>query len=209
MKYFVQKTDVINPAIDSPEWDKAEIGFVDKERWTDVFFPAPKTTFKVLRGPEGISILMHTDEKNLRAEIKEENGDICEDSCMEFFLKVSPWDTRYLNFEINPKGVVHLGIGDGRFKRTLIDEDRKTFSIVSIANDGDWTLKYYIPDTFIAKWYPDLEALSSGNKSNIVKANFYKCGDSTEKPHLAMWSEIEVDEGDFHVPDFFGQLIFE
>ena len=41
-----------------------------------------------------------------------------------------------------------------------------------------------------------------------MKANFYKCGELTDHPHLAMWSEVEVEIGDFHVPDFFGKLVF-
>ncbi len=208
MEYKVAKTNEINPALNSPEWDKAEWGYVDKERWTDGLVPAPKTRFKLLRGPEGISVLMHTDEKNLRSEEKEQNSEICLDSCMEFFLKASPWDERYLNFEINPDGILHLGLGANRFDRALLDEDRATFDIVSVANDGDWTLKYYIPDSFIKKCYPNLEELSSGNSSSVMKANFYKCGELTDHPHLAMWSEVEVEIGDFHVPDFFGKLVF-
>lgn len=207
MRYIVAKTDVVNPAIDSPEWEKASVGYVDKEPWTDGLFPSPKTIFKILRGPEGISVLMHTDETNLRAEKTQENGDICCDSCMEFFYKPSPWDTRYFNFEINPKGVMHLGLGENRFNRTMITE-RKIFDIVSIANDGDWTIKYYIPDSFISECFPDLENLSRGNTSCVARGNFYKCGDETERPHYAAWSCVEIDEGDFHVPDFFGKIVF-
>ena len=98
MEYKVAKTNEINPSVNSPEWDKAEWGYVDKERWTDGLVPAPKTTFKLLRGPEGISVLMHTDEKNLRSEEKEQNSEICLDSCMEFFLKASPWDFHFFLF---------------------------------------------------------------------------------------------------------------
>lgn len=208
MKYSVAKTDVINPDMYSAEWEKAEIGYVDNETWTDGLVKAPKTTFKMLRGPEGISVLMHTDEKNLRAEVTEENGPICEDSCMEFFYKPSPWDVRYLNFEINPKGVLHLGIGKDRYGRVHIDVDREIFDIVSVAKEGDWTLKYYIPDTFINEWYNELEKLSGGNTSKTARGNFYKCGDKTDHPHLAAWSEVKVGKGDFHVPDFFGQFYF-
>lgn len=207
MRYIVSKTEEINPSINSPEWEKAQVGYIDKEPWKEGLFPSPKTTFKLLRGPEGLSVLMHTDEKNLRSEETEENGDIYCDSCMEFFYKPSPWDTRYLNFEINPKGVMHLGLGQDRFNRTMIWE-RDIFDIVSIANEGDWTIKYYIPDSFISKYFPDLERLSSGNTTSVVKGNFYKCGDKTKQPHYAAWSPVEVDEGDFHVPDFFGKIVF-
>lgn len=206
MRYSVAKTDIINPSLDSKEWEKAEIGYVDKEPWANGLYPSPKTTFKLLRGPEGLSVIMHSDETNLRA-IEEENGEVCNDSCMEFFYKPSPWDTRYFNFEVNPKGTMHLGIGADRFERVMIAE-RRSLDIVTKIDGHGWSVKYYIPDSFIREWFPDEERLSSGNKSCVTRANFYKCGDKTDKPHYAMWSNIETELGDFHVPDFFGVLVF-
>lgn len=212
MEYFVAKTNEIDPGINSLEWEKAKTGYIEYEPWIDrpvsKLTKSPNTTFKVLRGPEGISVLMHTDETHLRAEELEENGPICNDSCMEFFLKPSPWDVRYLNFEINPKGVMHLGVGKDRFEREFVKEERKIFSIVSDAKEGDWTLKFYIPFKVIENVYPDLEELSRGNSSHMVRANFFKCGGKTDHPHLASWTNIQIKNADFHVPDFFGRLIF-
>ena len=34
MRYIVEKTSVVNPGIDSKEWDKTNMGYVDKNRWT-------------------------------------------------------------------------------------------------------------------------------------------------------------------------------
>lgn len=208
MEYVVANTDCINPGLYSTEWEKAKVGFVDKESWLDEFFPTPETTFKLLKGPEGISVFMHTCENNLRSNEREENGSVCLDSCMEFFFKPSPWDTRYLNFEVNPDGIMHIGIGSSRYKRTLIFDDRKIFDVESDAKDGDWSLKYYIPNTFIEKWYPDIQVLSRGNATNVTKGNFYKCAYGKSHPHLASWAKIETKIEDFHIPDFFGKIIF-
>lgn len=207
MRYYVSKTEVINPQLDSQEWENAEIGCVDKEPWTEGLYPSPKTIFKLLRGPEGLSVLMYSEETNLR--MKEcENGEVCNDSCVEFFYKPSPWDTRYFNFEVNPNGIMHLGIGADRFQRVMITE-RKQLDIATKIDEFGWMVKYYIPDSFIMEWFPDEEKLSSGNKSYVARANFYKCGDKTDKPHYAMWSNIETELDDFHVPDFFGILVFK
>ncbi len=199
MRYKVVKTDIIDPAIDSPEWERANVGYVAANRWKE-YSPTPITSFKMLRGPEGISVLMETEEKQLRAEITKENGMVCQDSCMEFFFKPSPWDANYLNFEINPRGVMHLGMGAGRHGRALLDTDRAVFSIVSHPEDGNWQLKFYIPDSFIAEHFE--------RTSNICKGNFYKCGDLTGHEHYGMWSEVETPTPDFHVPDFFGKIEF-
>ncbi len=197
MRYKIFNTNVIDPGIDSAEWEKAEVGAVSVDRWAG-FSPVPETTFRLLRGPEGISVLMTTSEKELRAECTEENGMVCTDSCMEFFFKPDPWDTRYFNFELNPKGVMHLGLGDGRYGRKLIETDRKVFSIESRPNEGNWLLKYYIPDSFLFEHFKKL--------GKVCRGNFYKCGDMTGHKHYGMWNDIEVAAPDFHIPDFFGLL---
>lgn len=197
MRYIAAKTDVINPDITSPEWSKAQEGYININRWNK-YDMAPKTIFKLLRGPEGISVYMHTAEKNLRAEHRKVNENICCDSCMEFFFKPDPRDTRYLNFEFNPKGILYLCIGENRYNRAEIDADREIFSIVSDAKDGDWSLKFYIPDSFLMNYFKHI--------GTVCKGNFYKCGDETCFPHYASWSEIEVKEPDFHLPDFFGRI---
>ncbi len=205
MEYIVAKTTEVNPGIASSEWDRAEIGQIADEPWVKDYSPSPKTTFKLLRGPEGISVLFHTDETNLRAEVKEQNGEVCMDSCMEFFFKPSPWDERYINFEVNPAGVMHIGLGSGRHNRTLLYDDRAIFDVVSVANDGDWTLKYYIPDAFLKKYFP----ASSENCSCVAKGNFYKCGEGTDHSHFATWSRVETAKPDFHLADFFGKIVFK
>ena len=197
MRYISAKTNVIDPAIDSPEWTKAPEGGVCHEQWAG-FDAAPKTEFRILRGPEGISVLMHTDEQQLRAECTEQNGMVCKDSCMEFFFKPDPWNLSYINFEFNPKGIAHIGLGRDRYGRQLIADDREIFSIVSVANDGDWTLKFYIPDEFLHKYFKTI--------APVCRGNFYKCGDDTGHKHYASWAPVEVAAPDFHLPDFFGKI---
>lgn len=194
MRYKVAKTDIINPDINSPEWEKADVGIIGVNRWKE-FQEAPETTFRVLQDNDGITVKMHTKERNLRAVCETENGDVYLDSCMEFFLKPDPWDTRFLNFELNPKGVLHLGLGPNGEDRVFIEE-RDSFDIVSVGNEGDWTLKVHVPFEFLKKYFK--------NVGKIWKGNFYKCGDMTDHVHFGAWSEIEVPEPDFHVPDFFG-----
>lgn len=197
MKYYLTKTLIENPAIDSPEWEKATVGEIAVNRW-EGYAKAPRTTFKMLRGPKGISLLVHTEETHLRAEVTCLNGEICTDSCVEFFLKPDNHDTRYLNFEINPKGVLHLGIGEGREERRHPEIDPAIFDIVSRPVEGDWTLKLYIPDSFLLEHFAKISA--------VCRANLYKCGDLTDHEHYGAWSEVEVAEPDYHVPDFFGRL---
>ena len=198
MRYQLAKTAVNNPAIDSPEWSKAPIAEIADSGWAG-YAKSPRTTFQILRTPEGIAVRFHTEDTHLRAEVTEENGPIGEDSCLEFFLKPDNHDVNYLNFELNPKGVLHLGIGAGRAARRPLTTDRAVFDIVSVANEGDWTLKLFIPDSFLLTHYAKI--------SPVCKANAYKCGDFTDHEHYGMWTPIETVDPDFHVPDFFGTLV--
>ena len=197
MKYKVIKTDVIDPDINSHEWDRANVGYIGFDRWKE-YSPSPITSFKLLRGPEGISLLMCSEEKNQRAECLEQNGMICQDSCMEFFFKPDPLDLNYFNFELNPKGILHLAIGNGRHGRTLIDESRETFKIQTKQREEEWAVKLYIPEAFVLRYFKRI--------APICKGNFYKCGDLTDHEHYGTWSEVEVEKPDYHVPDFFGRI---
>ncbi len=197
MRYKAVKTEVVDPSICSPEWEKATEGVVGVDRWKE-YLPSPATSFKLLHGPEGISLLMHSKEQNLRAECTEENGSVYLDSCMEFFFKPDPLDVNYLNFEINPKGVMHLGLGAGRHDRRLLDTDRAVFNIEACVTDEGWSVKLYIPNSFLLEHF--------GQIAPVCKGNFYKCGDGTDHVHYGVWSEVEVPAPDFHIPDFFGRI---
>lgn len=197
MRYTVTKTDVINPDINSAEWENAKSEPLTFQPWKE-FCQAINADFKMLKGPDGLSVLMHTDEKDLRSEVAVENGDVCTDSCMEFFFKPSPWDTNYINIELNPSGVMHLAIGSGRHNRRLLDTDRSIFSIESSVKNGDWAIKFYLPYEFLYEHFDTV--------ADVCKANFYKCGDMTDHQHYISWTDVETPSPDFHVPDFFGYL---
>lgn len=197
MRYVAVRTDAVDPSVDSHEWEKAKVGYIGVNRWKE-YSIAPVTSFRMLRGPEGISVLMHTEEKSLRCECTRENGDVYLDSCMEFFFKPDVHDCRYLNFELNSAGVLHLGLGSGRHGRQLIDVDRNIFSIESVPEEGNWSLKLYIPDSFLLAHFAKI--------SQVCTGNFYKGGEGTDHVHFGAWSEVETETPDFHVPDFFGKI---
>ncbi len=200
MEYHIRRVDVDTIAIDAAEWAQAEVGVVGNNPWAD-FAAAPATTFQVLRGNKGFFVKMHTNESPLRAEVDCENGKICTDSCMEFFLKPDPFSHNYLNFEVNPKGRMHIGFGPDRRERLHIDCPRDIFRVESDAKDGDWTLKYEIPDSFLRTYFE--------HACSVMRGNFYKCGDLTASEHYAAWAPIHTPNPDFHLADFFDKLIVE
>lgn len=63
----------------------------------------------------------------------------------------------------------------------------------------NWTLTVEIPFKLLG--------IDPDNLPASIKANFYKCGDETSVPHYVSWSPIEVENPDFHRPEFFGELV--
>ena len=69
--------------------------------------------------------------------------------------------------------------------------------------ETDWEVALIIPYAVFFKH--QIESLDGKE----IKANFYKCGDELQTPHFLSWNPIEIDQPDFHRPDFFGTLEFE
>ena len=65
-----------------------------------------------------------------------------------------------------------------------------------------WQLALVIPTT---SFFDDNITELSGR---TMRANFYKCGDKTLKPHFLSWSPIQSEKPDFHRPEDFGIINF-
>ena len=147
-----------------------------------------------------------------RAKAIADQQAVWEDSCVEFFCttdvdKNDPdrlnTECIYRNFEFNSLGICWSAIGT-KEKRVLLPEDEMKqilrFPGITLENipiegsEFDWELGVAIP--------LDLLGLVSGSS---FRANFYKCGDLTQRPHFLSWSGIESAVPDFHLPQFFGE----
>ena len=145
-------------------------------------------------------------EKNIRAQHFGPLDEICEDSCLEFFLAPVWGDNRYFNIECNPNGAIYLGFGShiGNLVR-LIGESPVIIPKPERKADG-WEVTYTVPLSFLRQFFPDF-SMKSGTK---MRGNFYKCGDLTEIPHYFCWNPMPLlPRASFHNPDSFGTLILE
>jgi vancomycin resistance protein YoaR len=73
-----------------------------------------------------------------------------------------------------------------------------------ISNEVTWTLEYRIPLEVLEKYAP----VTRPDKGVRWKANFYKIAENSTNPHYITWSEVENDKPNFHLPQFFGTLVF-
>ncbi|HHT92363.1 MAG TPA: hypothetical protein GXZ66_02510 [Clostridiaceae bacterium] len=185
---------------------------ISKNAWLDIdIYPwgcdyRPKTQAKIQKGSNGFEITMKSYEKNIRMEKTERNSNVHTDSCMEFFFNAEPEKSKtYMNFEINPKGVMYIGFsktGDRSGTGPIEAPDNEYFNMKSRITDEYWEISYTVPYEFIKQYFPTFDE----NKTEYIKANFYKCGDLTKHPHFGVWNNIETEEPDFHRPEFFGVI---
>lgn len=150
-------------------------------------------------------VRMEAKEAPIRATLTSVLDQVCDDSCLEFFLAIRVEDTRYFNFEFNPLGTLNLGFGGERASRVrqIIKNPEKTFSPRPFLKENGWGIEFKIPASFL-KIYE-----LSFNFGGEMHGNFYKCGDMTEVPHYLAWAPLSCETPDYHRREDFGILRFE
>lgn len=185
---------------------------ISKNEWLEVnIYPwnceyQPKTRALIEKGDNGFNIKMRSYETDLRMEMTERNSMVYTDSCMEFFFNAEPEVSKaYMNFEINPKGVMYIGFsktGDRSGTGPIEAPDNSYFNMTSNITVQYWEISYTVAYEFIKKYFASFDE----NETKYITANFYKCGDHTANPHYGVWNTIETKEPDFHRPEFFGRI---
>lgn len=181
--------------------------------WLDNGY-APHVEARLAYDSRNLYVHFTVKEPHICATHMEQNSDVCQDSCVEFFFQPDPAnDSRYLNFEMNCLGILLVGIGSCRDDLQFITrESDGIFDIhtsVTLENmaqyDGQWTVEYTIPMSFLRQYFPNL-TFESGHK---MSANFYNCGDDDERSHYLCWNYIDAPRPDFHLPQFFGDIVMK
>ena len=158
---------------------------------------------RICHDGENLYVYLKAAEKEIRAEYSAPLSPVHEDSCLEFFFRPEG-DERYLNFEINPNGCLHIGFGPDRESRVRVlpHEPGKLFRIRTGRTADGWEAEYRIPVSFLKIFYPDFRCAGK------LHANVYKCGDKTFHPHYLAWNPVETEKPDFHRPEYFGEMVF-
>lgn len=153
-----------------------------------------------------------------KAEPRDFNAPVYRDSCVEFFSQPEG-AAGYFNFEWNAAGAMLAGyVTDparegGRVVGQILFNREECAAVEVAASPGggksakgdaptDWSLTFAIPFE-ILRGYAEFGEVRRGA---VWRGNFYKCGDSTAKPHWASWRPLP--ERNFHLPDSFGYIVF-
>ncbi len=187
--------------------------FIDRYMWVHNGY-APRVTVKIFHTDRFIYLYYHVPETRVAIRHTSFGSEVYKDSCVEFFINPYPEASEeYVNIEINALGVMLIGVGrDGDdskryyFKAAEV-EGFKTVSSIKHPLVGDhgsahWALHVKIPKRFFENYY----GREFSDKTTI--ANFNKCGDETEFEHYGSWNESASPTPNFHLPQYFGDLIF-
>jgi Carbohydrate-binding family 9 len=167
----------------------------------------PSVLFAISYSSSSILLKFFVQEKQIRALNHKINSSIWEDSCVEFFISFD--DDNYYNIEFNCIGTGLIGYGKSKTQRKLLDANTVN-QVKALSNINSekgkkvsWELTMIIPLSVF-----EHTPLSTLEKRKC-RANFYKCGDLLPEPHFVSWSDIKSENPNFHLPDYFGQLVFE
>lgn len=172
----------------------------------------PKVVAKLCYSDSHLFTYFKVCETEITARFTKINDPVHKDSCVEFFVDLFPNETdKYFNFEINPLGTIHVGYGEVGSRIRLTEEDIKLIEINStltkpvVGNYGQayWEVFYKIPISLFEKYY------GMNFIAEDAKGNFYKCGDESKFEHYGVWNYIDSVKPNFHLPKYFGDLIFE
>lgn len=181
------------------------------KNWAENKENKPNVEFSIAHNNTDLYLQFEVHEAELLAQVAEDNGKVCTDSCVEFFVSFDDGQ-HYYNLEFNCIGKALVGyrqVGEKPIHASLYTmqaiqrlSSLGTHTREHINGDFRWMLTLVIPiSTF---WMTNLNSFG-GIKA---KANFYKCGDNLSVPHYLSWSKIENDIPNFHLPRFFGSIEF-
>jgi len=193
---------------DRLDWNKVDEILIDKFCWDTDFKPLSKAKLCLVKNV-GICVKMWSYEDNPVSIHNQNNEDVYQDSCLEFFFNAFPGESDvYLNFEVNHLGTMLVQYGTNRGDRRFASTLKVTYPKVTTFNGVDalgdfWGIEYMIPLELLDVIYGKSDVLAE----QFIRAALYKCGDKTGRPHFGSWQVIAIENPDFHRPEFFGELI--
>lgn len=184
---------------------------INKINWPVDFPKLLPVTVHIAHNNEMVYLYYQVQGEELRAVNTKDFMPVWEDSCVEFFMQ-RKGEKVYRNFEFNAHGVLVAAERESKecaeqLSKELMASIKRFATIEHICKEGvevsNWTLYAEIPKEALG--FYTSEKLSEQS----IGANFYKCGDETNEPHFISWNSIDTPTPNFHVPQFFGDFIFE
>jgi hypothetical protein len=217
--YNVVKLD--RPMKIDAKWDKQEWKNVQSVRIEKNMGDVPKfqpvVEAKMMYDDKNVFVIFRVKDRFVQSTVQEFNGDVSENSCVEFFFSPdSAYPLKYFNLEIHAGGtplLFYITKPWNEFTKLPREDIGKIEIAHSLPKKVDpeitepvtWTIEYRIPLDMLTK-YSHVTKPAPGVK---WKGNFYKTGSKTSNPNYLTWSFVDNPTPNFHLPQFFGTLKFQ
>jgi Carbohydrate-binding family 9 len=178
----------------------------------------PRVQAKLAYDDQALYAIYRVEDRYVRAVANHHQDPVCRDSCVEFFFTPGT-DTAagYFNLEMNCGGIMLFNFQLIPWKNqiTLKEDDVQRVQVAhslprnvepEIASPTTWTVEYRVPTDLFAQYCPSARKPAPGV---TWRANVYKCGDATSHPHWLTWAVVQDTKPNFHLPQYFGTLVFE
>ena len=153
----------------------------------------------------------------MKAVARHPQDDVWKDSCVAFFFTPGQdISSGYFNLEMNCGGIMLLHFQPGGENRRVIVPESHCSAIScrhtlprtvdpEIPEAVTWLVEYTVPFSLLEKYCP----LNLPTHGATWRANFYQCADASSHPHWLTWAPVDFHRPNFHLPEFFGTLVFE
>ncbi|MFH0735628.1 MAG: carbohydrate-binding family 9-like protein [bacterium] len=198
------------------EWEKIEpINLNNYMGSLPEHFPA--TLFKLCYTDKALYLISMVKDKYVLALAENNFEPVFKDSCVEFFFTAkNKTNSGYFNLETNCGGTLLFGYRENILQKSIKVSNRDIAKIslsttlpkiikTEIIEDTTWVIEYRLPFEILNEYCK----VDVPQKNTVWFANFYKCADNSSKPHWLTWNKIEFPEPNFHLPKFFGKIVFE
>lgn len=215
--YTVRKSSVpvvLGSGWDGEIWKNADVAKVEFGFDRNVSGHTPEVEIKMLHDDRRICGLFQVKDRYVVARKTADQQMVCQDSCVEFFVQPVT-DPRYFNFEMNCGGTILLYHvtkcvkgGFDLVPQADLDTIERYHTLPRLITEEitepvTWYLGFGIPISFFEKF----SGINPKLSGQTWKANFTKCADKCSHPTWLSWQPLS--KCSFHMPNEFGQLIFE
>jgi hypothetical protein len=138
--------------------EMADKFMLDNKLWGFEDYHA-KVYAQIAYDDQGFLVRFFIRESNPLMEKTHHFEEVCQDSCVEFFVNFTPeYSDRYINFEVNAAGIMYVGIGTDRYDNELLTLDEVKGLNAQAEKYADyWTVSYGISFELIKKYYPQFD----------------------------------------------------
>ncbi len=175
----------------------------------------PVVRAKMMYDKDNLYLIYKVDDRHVRIQNDKFNSSVSTDACVEFFFSPDKdWPLRYFNVEINAGGTALMAFHQDGKRINMLEEDFKNVEIAhtlprkldqEISEPVTWFLEFKMPLALLKKY----SNITQPEKGVAWKANFYKTSSRSTNPHYLTWAVVDNPKPQFHLPQFFGTLIFK